>query len=385
MRTRSKRLLLLLGTFVFVDVVLRVFVLAGLVPYERYPTLGGKPSYLDDIHPVVGVWHYPNATHRHQTVDFDVTQHSNSYGAQDIERVRQSDAARRVVVLGDSYVEGLGVTREDRFTERLEVLTGVEHLNFGTSGDFGSIQEWLLYDCLVSTFDHSDVFVFMLPFNDYADNDPRDFPSTRYRPYLEKTETGFEVTYPVAFEERGRVFYDWGQVIKNTIDNHWYLANLLRWTTRQIKQQKAAQSSVAEPVGVVENRYDRFTDLDLERLLHSYEQIVVKAGSRQVTFFTIPAAADYAWALQKGYDFELVRQLTAFADGHSNVQYVDLLPLFLEHARLNDLAYVDYTHRHDGHWSAKGHAVVAEMINAAVFQAESVPSSQKTDVVTSVD
>jgi lysophospholipase L1-like esterase len=384
MRNRTKHLLLLLGTFVFIDVVLRVFVLLGLVPYEHYPTLGGRPTYLDDIHPVVGVWHYPNATQRYQTVDFDIVQSSNSYGAQDIERSRVSDAPRRVVVLGDSYVEGFGVSREDRFTERLEALTGVEHLNFGSSGCFGSIQEWLLYDCLASTFDHSDVFVFMLPFNDYSDNDPRDFPDTRYRPYLQKTETGFEVTYPVAFEERGRVFYDWGQVFKNTIDNHWYLANLLRWTTRQIKQQRAARATPTEPAVVTENSYDRFTELDLQRLLYSYEQIVIKAGPRRVTFFTIPAANDYAWAMQQGYDFELVRQLSAFADRYPHVRYIDLLPLFMEHARHHGLEYVDYTHKHDGHWSAKGHAVVAELIQAAVFQAQDSVSGADAAVVTTV-
>lgn len=361
-----KRLLLLLGTFVFLDIVLRIFVLCGLIPYQRYPALAGKPTYLDDIHPVVGVWHYPNASRHQKTVDFDVTYRSNSYGAQDIERTRESDAERRIVVLGDSYVEGYGVDMNDRFTNRLEELTGIEHLNFGTSGCFGSIQEWLLYDCLASTFDHTDVFVFMLPFNDYSDNDPRDFQATRYRPYLEKTEAGFEVTYPVTFEERGRVFRDWGQIIKNTIDNHWYLANLLRWTTRQIKQKTRSD---AAPV-VTSAPYDRFRDIDLERLLYTYEQIVKKAGSRRVYFFTIPAYDDYTWVQQNGYDLRLVKALHGFADGYPQVQYIDLLPLFLEHAKENNWGYADYVHKHDGHWSPKGHAVVAEMVYKAVFQPE---------------
>ncbi len=365
MRAVHKRLLLLLGTFVFLDIVLRLFVLLGLIPYQRYPTLGGGPAYLGDIDPVVGVWHNPNASIRHVTSDFDVTYRSNSYGAQDIERRKKSGASRRVVVLGDSYVEGFGVAREDRFTELLEKRTGIEHLNFGSSGDFGSIQEWLLYDYLASTFDHTDVFVFMLPFNDFSDNNPQNFPAKRYRPYLRKTDTGFEVYYPVTFEQRQLVFRDWGKIIKNTIDNHWYLANLLRWTTRQIKQKGQAKSK--EPV-TVGNHYDRFQDIDLERLLFSFEQIVEKAGSCRVTFFTIPSRDDYYWAKQKGCNFRLTQRLTKFAERFPHVQYIDLLPLFLAHAREHKLDYDDYHHAHDGHWSAKGHALIADLIYQAVYQ-----------------
>lgn len=365
MRTVLKSLLLLLGTFIFLDIVLRLFVLWGLIPYQHYPTLAGTPTYLDDIDTVVGVWHYPNASLRHVTVDFDVTYRSNSYGAQDIERSKKSDASRRVVVLGDSYVEGFGVSRESRFTELLEKRTGIEHLNFGCSGCFGSIQEWLLYDNLASTFDHTDIFVFMLPFNDFGDNDPKDFPAKRYRPYLRKTDTGFEVYYPVTFEQRQRVFRNWGVIIKNTIDNHWYLANLLRWMTRQAKQKIQPQNK--ESVAVV-NRYDRFRDIDLERLLFTYEQIVKKAGSRRVTFFTIPSKEDYYWAKKNGYNFRLVQQLNEFAKRFPNAQYIDLLPLFLAHARDHKLDFDDYNHAHDGHWSAKGHTVVAEMIYQAIYK-----------------
>lgn len=365
MRTIYKRLLLLLGTFVFLDMLLRFLVLLGMIPYQRYPTLGGGPAYIGDFDPVIGVWHKPNASMRHVTGDFDVTYYSNSYGAQDIERSKKSNASRRVVVLGDSYVEGYGVAREDRFTELLEKRTGIEHLNFGCSGGFGSIQEWLLYDHLASTFDHTDVFVFMLPFNDFSDNDPREFPASRYRPYLRKSGAGFEVYYPVTFEQRQLLFYDWGKIIKNTIDNHWYLANLLRWTSDQIDQKGRAKKK--EPVKV-SNRYDRFQDIDLERLNFSFEQIVKKAGSRRVTFFTIPSKDDYYWAKQKGYNFRLTKILKEFAERFPQVRYVDLLPLFLAHAQNHKLHYDDYNHAHDGHWSAKGHAAVAEMIYQAVYQ-----------------
>src|SRR5205823_2999909 len=98
---------------------------------------------------------------------FDAVYRSNSYGARDKDRQKESLGSRRVIVLGDSMIEGFGVDAADRVTDRLERATGIEHLNFGTSGDFGSIQEWLLYTRVKKDFDHSEVMLFMLPDNDF--------------------------------------------------------------------------------------------------------------------------------------------------------------------------------------------------------------------------
>src|SRR5262245_62400166 len=84
-----------------------------------------------------------------------MTYRSNSYGARDVERTLTSDRPR-VLVLGDSMTEGLGVALEQRFTNLLERETGIEHLNFATSGDFGTTQYYLLYKTLASKFSHSD-------------------------------------------------------------------------------------------------------------------------------------------------------------------------------------------------------------------------------------
>jgi hypothetical protein len=70
---------------------------------------------------------------------FDVVRRSNSYGARDIERSPRSTTPR-AVVLGDSFVEGIGVELGERVTDLLEKGSGAEYLNFGTAGNFSSIQ-----------------------------------------------------------------------------------------------------------------------------------------------------------------------------------------------------------------------------------------------------
>jgi len=120
-----------------------------------------------DIDPDFGVWHRANVSYTHEKSCFSVTYTSNSYGALDKERSRRSPAPR-VVVLGDSMMEGLTLGTPQRLSNRLEEMTGIEHLNFATSQTFGPIQYLLAYETLAKKFDHDLVLVGFLPENDFT-------------------------------------------------------------------------------------------------------------------------------------------------------------------------------------------------------------------------
>jgi hypothetical protein len=70
-----------------------------------------------------GAWHLPNATARHADRCFDVKVASNSYGARD--RERSLSGKNRILVVGDSFVEGWGVEAEHRFTNVMERQGGM--------------------------------------------------------------------------------------------------------------------------------------------------------------------------------------------------------------------------------------------------------------------
>src|SRR5262245_55834476 len=129
-----------------------------------------NPFFSRDVNPDFGVWHLPDAKTRHAKSCFDVVYSANSHGARDRERTLQSDR-QRIVVLGDSMTEGVGVESASRYTDILEHESGVEHLNFGTAGTFGTTQQYLLYKTLASKFSHSAVLISMIPENDFWDND----------------------------------------------------------------------------------------------------------------------------------------------------------------------------------------------------------------------
>ena len=369
---KKANLILLCFVILLLEVTLRLAAWTGLYPYVTYPTTS-IPVYWADIDPVVGVWHHPRSSFRQITSCFDVLYNSNAFGARDRERNLKSKQQKRFVVLGDSYVEGYGNARADRFTDILEAQRGYEFLNFGTSGNFGSIQEWLLYENLAMRFEHDAILIFLLPFNDFSDNDPADFPAERYRPYLRKKGNTFEVYYTVEFEQRKREFRKWSKVIKNSIDTHLYIANFLRWATRTVKNHFGLKKEASLPTVVP---YNNYSNEDLDILLHSYKKIIQAAGSKPVYIFSIPSEDDFTSAINGERHFKIVKDLKSFADQYPQVHFTDLLDTFVSYAQDKSVSHDDFVLECDGHWGELGHKITAEAVEKVLFPAETIPENE---------
>lgn len=350
------KLILLAVCLLLLEGILRVVVFAGLLPYERYPT-SREPQYWAYIDPVVGMWRHPHSNFVDEGRCYTAHYTSNSIGARDRERSVESDADRRFVVLGDSFVEGYGYDESARFTELLENRSGIEFLNWGTSGAFGTIQEWLLYESKVKAYDHSDVMLFLLPDNDFKDNDPSEYGGDTYRPYLRKVGKEYEVYYPVPFEDRDTSSRTAGQVIKNTLDNKVYILNALRLANRIVKDR----SNAAIP-GTPKPTYQQYSEEDLDVFLYALGKIADATLGARLHLFLIPRMQDMAHATQTGYDFELVRELDAFASRYGHVEFMDLLPGMLAYADKNGLEFEDFTLGCDGHWGQHGHEATAVLV-----------------------
>lgn len=364
---RKARWLVALLCVLLLEGLTRLLVGAGLLPYRTYPT-SRVPQYWASIDPVVGVWRYPNATLVQKERCSTVTYRSNPAGARDTERLKGSTAERRFVVLGDSFIEGYGLDAEDRVTNLLEARTGVEFLNFATSGGFGTIQEWLLYTSKVQGYDHTDVLLFILPANDFEDNDPREFPARSYRPFLRPQGEGYEVYYTVPWERRITDERRLSTVIKNTIDNHLYLANVLRWATSELKGGVKAGTK-EQRLAASGSDYDRHSPADFKAMSYALDQLVRAAGDRQVFLVTIPTENDFA-AARRGETPRLVGDLTAFGARYPNVRYRDLLPDFLGDAGTSGRPFTEYLLECDNHWGKLGNKLVADRLEGWLFAAE---------------
>lgn len=355
------RIVLVCCALLFAELGLRVVGLVGLAPYTRLPTDPG-PAFWDSIDEDTGIWRHPNAVLHHKKRCFDVVYRTNSVGARDRERAPRSGASSRVLFLGASLVEGFGVEREQRFTDLLEARTGIEHLNFGTSGGFSSIQEWLLYQKLADSYDHTHVFVSLVPFNDFAENRVGTYPEEQYRPYLRRIGDGFQLYYTVAFEDRHRADRPTRvQATVNVVFNASYALNTVRWIIDRISTRREAPR--------IADSYDEYEPEDLAMLLYSYDQIAQLAGDRQVYIFSIPFdGKEFRAVEERGYDFRLVEELTRFAASRPNIVFVDLLPSFIEYAEEHGVHYRDFELGCDAHWGPLGHRAAAEAIYDAVWK-----------------
>lgn len=372
-----------------VEFVVRVGALFGVCRIRRFQTAdpSGKAAFVGDIDPHFGVWHPANTAVSVSTPRGAVTYETNVHGMRDRPRARRSDARERVIVLGDSFVEGYLVEEAVRVTDVLERRTGVEFLNFGVSGSFGSIQEWLLYKHLAREFDHTRVCLFFLPDNDFADNDPSRHPPDRYRPYLRKVGDSYEATYPVAFDPNGGGLPELTRVqrTRHHIYNHWYTLNILAACFSDEANNAAAADASNEPesskrsfasdtIRLSDGRpavsaYDRYTSEDLDRLLFTYRRISELAAPRPVHVFIVPRERDLVAHAKGRFEGRIASALEAFATETPGVEVVDLLPRFVAVAKERDLPYGRFFLGFDPHWSALGHEVAAEATLAALRDA----------------
>lgn len=343
-RGRSRRLARLLalaglaaGTAALLELGTLGLVEAGVLHTPRPPRAG--PAFWQGDHPDFGVWHHPNAEWEHRSACFRVTYRTNSVGARDVERALRSPRPR-VVVLGDSFLEGWGVKRAQRVSERLEAATGLEHLNFAMA-HFGPYQAYLVHRELATRFDHAAILLGVLPTNDFVDLDLEravrleDY-DYRWRPYLVGDAPRWhhrDLREPRAMRLLRRHSYAW---------------NALREGWRSVRP-RAARSEL--PSG-----YYDFSERQLRLLVGVLERLADSADGRPVAVVLIPTLAELQRFARSGPP-PLAARLSPLTQ-RLGFRLVDLLPGMARRTR----DWAGYFHRCDYHWSPYGNAVVAELL-----------------------
>jgi hypothetical protein len=356
-------------TYLCIELICFIFISTGYIPAPK-PTL--KFVYKNTVNacfaslsPTWGNWHIPGKLkYQDGCITFDYF--INSRGARDKERELHSTDTTRVVVLGDSFIEGWGVDVSERVSDILEDKTNHEFLNFGCA-TFGLTQELILYKALAAQYDHSTILVGFLPFNDFKDDDITIDNLNFYKPYFLKTDSGFQLTYrgnpPVPASPGTTSTISSGTSLKSVTIR--FLKAYTFWYNiySYIKLRKKQEKEIENKSGKTHSYYFDFTQEQFVRLEYILTQFRASAGKKRIILFSIPLLTDLERIRSEKVKPPLVQKLETVCS-NLHIEYLDITPYAPA-----EKSYRNYFFHCDPHWNEKGNRFTADILYKKFFAA----------------
>ena len=361
-------------------------VLAGLIAVElllrllgpRLPVVHSLTSIatFQTYHPIYGFFHRPGASGWIETPELTTYVSFNSHGLREREMEPAKPAGGfRVLVVGDSFVEGAQVPLEDTVSRRLEAILqrqapgrAVDAVNAGNAG-FGTTQELLFLEQEGATYQPDVVVLVYFVDNDLPDNGyrvarERKLDTTR-RPFFVPDGRGGIELRPGAVPPPDQ-FAGVRPLLRRTVTYN-LVENFLLW--HEAREQEEAQIGKNRPTYLVDPpaEWDEawwVTEQVLARVgetTHAMnaELLVVAAPS----FFQVDADA-WRWLVggdtrdRNRYEVDAPnRRLAEIAD-RQRIRFLDLLPAIRAAQATGGQLYFPA----DGHWTSAGHEFAAGQI-----------------------
>lgn len=309
-----------------------------------------------------GAWHVKNKTFRHRQACFDVIMKFNEFGARDysFEKIKNN----AIILLGDSFAEGFGVEFEKISKVLIEKKINKQILNFGTALDFGPLQKLLLYKEIKKKISHQGLIIYLLPANDFTDNDQNvwsKLDKTRYRPYFNKSG---EVTNPFYFPEaKKRIVVETQHGLGTFLKEYFWSSNAIR-TAIWIFSGKAMKDK--EFKKRQESFYYDSKLYQQQNLISAYKEIIKLAVYKEILIVIIPTKNDILRykknmdSIDTSYkDQYWYKELYKLAN-KKNIFTIDLI----EHLPKN---IESLFHSCDGHWNDYGNKWAAENISKFII------------------
>lgn len=311
-----------------------------------------------------GAWHKTNFTDKHQKSCFNVTYKTNNIGARDDVDYSSKIRGNGIIVLGDSFIEGFGVSNAMTLPKRLESITNIFSYNLGSAYDFGPLQYLMIYKKF-NYLPHDTVVVGFLPSNDFVDNDldRSKFFGKRYRPYYNVNES--ENNYPVHYNDSAIKRSEVGRYsIGDFIKSQAYRSNLVRLYKSAkfiiLHGERNKQESSYNSASI--NQQNAAVD----HLLKIYNE-AKKNGVERFVVLGIPNIRDFKLFLENGGTRIIQpweKKLINFSSNYKDFKYVDGFEALSKLP--SDKNYKDLFLECDGHWSENGANANASIIADAL-------------------
>ena len=270
--------------------------------------------------------------------------HQNQFGLRgpDDIRLEKTPGGKRILVLGDSYVWGVGASQDDLFANPRVHGTNDEFINCGVPG-YGTDQEYLFYLRSCQQFEVDQVVLVFTPDNDVANN----IASKQYsylKPYftlkngelvLHKDHVRYSMIY--GFNRECRVW----NVVRDGIEGVGHVLGPKR------------DKKYSEPNAVVSDADQAGIELTLALIKKLKDAVTAHHAEFYVIF--IPQTSRIHKHLPDNHPFA---RLIAAGLTQMGVSYREPYPEFLKSA----MAGTELFHPPDGHFNAAGHALFAKFL-----------------------
>ena len=317
-----------------------------------------------------GVWHKINFTDRHQESCFDVNYQSNNVGARDDKDYGDELSSNSIILLGDSMAEGYGSDLKETFAKIVEQRTDRNVLNLSAAGNFGPVQQFIIYDQLGQHLPHNELIYIFIPSNDFTDNDINYWSDQlfRYRPYFkEKANFEYEISYPdnsIKTDNWG--YWNHKDSINKFLKQFFYSANTLR-TVRFIIQNWDNEEKNRNIESINKGYSYYFDDKDsIDGSLFFVKKFLLESSNlTKRTVMIVPRAKELIRVDQNKdykdlYWFKKIKKITTETD----TILIDLA----DHIPQNDPQgiYLEC----DGHWNKRGNDWAAEIYLNLIHQSK---------------
>lgn len=327
--------------------------------------LGGySPSYVNPLgsfhesHPLVGYRGKPNFSGRFRTAEFDalIVHDANGFRRQEYQ-TPLAQSRHRILVFGDSFTWGWGVSQGDEFTDQMSrQLPGYHVMNFGLNAS-GTLQQAVLFETYGRPLlAPGDTLLLMFFNNDFNDN------LTGFL-HAELRDGEIRLVGPVKKLRKKSVLKDASYLINAIV----YSADRIRIA---FKQRRVAQRTTQlvelgtrSPEVVVLTHY--LVALR-DACAHRQARFVIAYIPGQAELGEAPEVDAARLALEEVYRrtfFEVTQAL--------GIPTIDLLPQFLTIKQTDGVERLTY--QRDEHWTPNGHAVAARILSQFILEADQRP------------
>ena len=347
--------IILIITFLLIEILSFFLTYMKILKFYNVPTYSfdKKDNWLSTDKDF-GVWHKKNFSFTSKTACYKVTYKSNDIGARSQFDYLKLENDNNVFIIGDSFVEGYGAHHNEIFSELLTKNTPKKGLNFGSSGHFGPVQYYLVYEKFHKQIPHNELLIFFLPANDFLDNSIRNplFKTKVYRPYYEKKLEDYKIFYPDGKVPKTKIKKkNLKRFAKHVLINFTYTANTLR-TINYLLFYKAKTD---EDYNIFQG-YFHDNKEEVDASLHYIKKIIDLAGDIKKTMILIPSINDLEKIYVEKLNYKELYWFTNFEEfsKKNKIRLIDLANIKNDHAE-SKKNFQSLFNKCDKHWNKKGH------------------------------